>query len=218
MNIEGVEFLDPLELVIKGSGTTVGYACVKCGASFLVRKHSDERIYEDNRKCRQEEAAQHCVKTCPCGKLIEDSYRLRCRACRQQIEVDKERAFFEKSAKLAIEQYDGVLYWEGHTGSLGDDYFSDIDEILDYCEQEGVDVPEYVWTCKPEEMQLDAERVIESAIWNMFEDARDYIPTKHVAALQAYLDVWCKEANVISWSRDRTRSVLLQEDAVVQAG
>lgn len=218
MNVQGIELPNPLELIVRGGDAPVGYACQKCGAAFLVHKHPNPRIYDSNRQHQKNEAAQHCVKECPCGRPIEDSYRLRCRDCRNQMEVDKEKARFEKSTKLAIEQVDGPLYWEGHVGSMGDGYFSDIDELLDYCEQDGVDVPEYVWACEEQKLGINAEHIVENAVSDMGEDAYDSVPEKAVDSLQAYLDVWCAEVGLSSWSPDYSRSVLLQEDAVAQAG
>jgi hypothetical protein len=211
MKLHGLELTDPFELTIKGRDEPIGYACPKCGAVFLVNKSSNERLYESGRKRKQEEAASHCVKDCPCGKPIEDSYRLRCRACRDQMEADRERALFEKSTKLAIEQYDGPLYWEGHCGGMGDGYFGDVDDLLDYCELEGVDVPEYVWACTRHDLRLDADCIVEHAVSDMYEDAYDHVGQKAIDVLQAYLDAWCKEVAIVSWSSDTSRSILLRE-------
>lgn len=212
MNIEGVELPDPLEIIVKGrEDHVVGYACQKCGCVFMVHKRSDPVLYEAGRLHEQKEAAQHCEKTCPCGQPIEDSYRLRCRACRDQLEKDKEKAHYEKSKKLTIEEYDGPVYWEGHIGDMGDGYFSDIDALLDYCEEEGVDVPDYVWACKKNELKLDAEGILENAVSDMYEDAYDSISEDARAQLQAYLNTWCNEQNICSWFDTQEFSIVLRE-------
>jgi hypothetical protein len=203
---------EPLELVVKGrEDSNIGYACPKCGAVFLVHKHADVRLYEAYKKEQQRRAASHCVNACPCGKPIEDSYRLRCRDCMAQMEVEKEKARFEKSAKLTIEQYDGPLYWEDHSASMGDGYFSGLDEVLDYCENEGVDVPEYVWACTRDDFKIDAQQVVEHALSDMYEEAFDSISEKAMQSLQGYLDAWCKETCIVGWSSDHSRAVLLHE-------
>lgn len=207
----GLELPDPFELVVKGSEHLVGYACHKCGAAFLVHKRKDPALYEAERKHQREQAAEHCVKACPCGQLIERSYHLRCNACYAQMEADKEKARFEKAKKLTIEEYDGPVYWDGHSGDIGDGYFSDVEALLDYCEQEGRDVPEYAWACDKEEMKLNADGIVENATSNMFEDAYDHVPNKDIVSLQAYLDVWCKEVGLVTWSDDHGRAVLLRE-------
>jgi hypothetical protein len=132
--------------------------------------------------------------------------------------AEKEQKWFEKSQKLRIEEYDGPVYWDGHAGDIGDGYFSDVDALLDYCEQEGMEVPEYVWACAKTDMRLDAESIVESAVEDMYEDAYDSIPNKAMVSLQAYLDTWAKEVNIVSWHDDHSRAVLLREpDAALAA-
>jgi hypothetical protein len=79
MNVRERELPDPLDLVVKGhADRTIGYACPKCGCVFIVSNRKDEAMREADRKHQQEQAAEHCVKDCVCGKPIEQSYRLRC--------------------------------------------------------------------------------------------------------------------------------------------
>jgi hypothetical protein len=211
MSVLPVVLPKPLELVVKGRADAVGYACPKCGASFLVHNRKNPERYEEERKRQYEESAGHCVKDCPCGKPIEDSYRLRCRGCMDQIEADKEAALFQKSRKLTIEEYDGPLYWEGHSASMGDGYFADIDEVLDYCEQEGADVPEYVWTCVRDDFKIEAETAVSHALSDMYEEAFESISEESLKHLQSYLDAWCKEQCIVGWHSDHSRAVLLHE-------
>lgn len=211
MNCRDREVPDPLALIVKGTDHLIGYACPKCGAVFLVHKRADPKMYEASRQDEQAQAAAHCVKDCVCGKPIGQSYRLRCQECLAQMDADKERKWFEKSQKLRIEEYDGPVYWEGHSGDIGDGYFSDVDALLDYCESEGLEVPEYVWSCEKTDMKLDAHGIVENAVSDMYEDAYDHIPEKAMVSLQAYLDTWCKEVDIVSWHDDHSRSVLLRE-------
>lgn len=213
MSVSPVVLPEPLELVVKGrESSSIGYACLKCGACFLVHnqfKNPDR--YEEARKHEYKNAASHCMKSCPCGQPIEDSYRLRCRKCMALIEADKEIALFKKAQKLTIEQYDGPLYWEGHAASMGDGYFSGLDEVLDYCENEGIDVPEYVWACTRDDFKIEAETAVSHALSDMYEEAFDSISEKAMQSLQGYLDAWCKETAIVGWSSDHSRAVLLHE-------
>jgi hypothetical protein len=207
MICQGRELPDPFDLVVKGHDEPVGYACPKCGAVFIVHNRKDEKLREADRKHQQEQAAVHCVKLCVCGQPTDGFCYLRCSACRAQMEADKEQARFEKAKKLTIEEYDGPVYWEGHSGTLGDGYFADVEDLLDHCEQEGMDPPDYVWTCDKDEMTLDAESIVEHAV----EDMYDSIPAKAIVSLQAYLDTWCKEVNIAGWSNNTANVVLLRE-------
>lgn len=201
---------EPLEVVIKGREEPVAYACSRCGILRLL----NESDTAEERAAKREEAAEHCMKVCVCGGQLDYCYRLRCKDCRAKAEVEKEHKRFDKAEKLALEEYpDEPVFWEGHTGGMGDGYFSGIDEVMDLCEEEGLEVPEYVWACKSKEFKLDADRILESAVENqeMYEDAGDDIPDDARGRLQAYLDVWAKEIGLRSWSPDHTRAVLLRD-------
>lgn len=201
---------DPLEVVIRGRDAPVAYACPKCGILQLLAKNDSAEEVERKRN----EAAAHCMKVCVCGNTLDYHYYLRCKECRDKAEREKERKKFEKAEKLALEQYsDDPVYWEGHEGGLGDGYFSSVDEVLDYCEQEGRAVPEYVWACASRDFTLDGDSIIERELekQEMYDDAGDDIGDEARTRLQAYLDVWTKEVNLHSWSPDYKRAVLLRE-------
>lgn len=199
----------PLEVVIRGREEPVAYACPKCGMLFVLARS----LSAEARAEKYEEAVRHCVTTCACGKPLERCYRLNCRDCQLEKERQKERARFEKAEKVDYEKYpEDMLYWEGHVGDCGDGYFSDLDSLLDYCEQEGLDIPEYVWACTPHEFTLDAGRVLEREIerQQLYEDAFDDIPEDAKKRLQEYLSVWARELNMRGWNVDYGRAVVLR--------
>jgi hypothetical protein len=200
---------EPLEVVIKGREDPVAYACSRCGILRLL----NESDTAEERAAKREEAAEHCMKVCVCGGTLDYCYRLRCKNCRDKADAEKERKRFDKAEKLSLEEYaDDPVFWEGHTGGYGEGYFSGVDELLDYCETEGVDVPAYVWACKSKALSLDGDSILESALdgQEMYEDAGDDIPQDARDRLQAYLDVWTKEVGLRSWSPDYMRAVLLR--------
>ena len=200
----------PLEIVIRGreSEDPVAYACPTCGMLFVVPGKQPELREE-----KMSEASTHCVKHCICGKPLDYHYHLRCKDCRAQMEKDKEKARFAKAERVSIENYEGPVYWEGHAGGLGDGYFGGIDEVIDYCEDDGHTVPEYVWACTPHPFTLSGEALIERELeqQEMYEDAGEGIPDDARQRLQAYLDVWCKEQNITGWQYDYTRAVILRD-------
>jgi hypothetical protein len=204
---------EPLELVIKGrDDDPVAYACPKCGMLFLLKKDIDE----GEREHLAGQASAHCVKQCACGNALDHHYQLRCKECREKAEKEKERARFEKAERLAIEAWtDTPVYWEGHIGGLGDGFFSNIDEVIDYCAEEGLELPEYVWTCSSHEFKLDAGRFIEQELerQEMYDDASEDISEEALTRLQAYMDVWSKEQHLTGWQPDHARAVLLRAEA-----
>lgn len=203
---------DPKELVFRGSDPPVAFACPKCGLLFILNKNEHPEDIEYKKK----QAAAHCVKNCICGKPLDYHYYLRCKECRELLDKAKERKRFEEAQKLSIEDYpEHPVYWEGHRGDMGGEdsaYFSGIDAVLDYCENEGVDIPEYVWACSRKDLHLDAETILQDALERHSMDPENVdIPTKpHGERLQAFLDAWVKELDIHAWFQDKTRAVLLR--------
>src|SRR6185369_10937636 len=86
---------------------------------------------------RTEGGAVECCaprKCSECGKEV-DRYWTVCESCRNERDARAERERFEKANKLTD--------WDGWV-SLGDRYFESVDELLEYCESEGIAEPEYV--------------------------------------------------------------------------
>lgn len=101
------------------------YICEKCGKAY-------RSAYVADMCCKQ----YHCEV---CGVETE-RYMLMCPSC-------YEKAIFEKARKLTLDEYEREF--PGHMLYWGDSYYADIDELLDYCEGNDCDVPEYVFgTCK----------------------------------------------------------------------
>ena len=201
---------EPLELVFRGSSTgpAAAFACPTCGTLFIpnAKNPAEER---------KREAAEHCMKTCECGKPITVSYRLLCTECSDRKAAEKEKTRFAKATKLLYEQYEGPVYWEGHEGGLGDGYFCGVDEILDYCATEDVKIPEYVWACSAHEFRLDGERFIENELerQEMYDEAGEGISDDSRKQLQDFLDVWSKAQDIVGYKYDYTRAVLVPKEA-----
>lgn len=202
----------PHELVIRGKENTVAYACLKCGQLFIFGK--EESV--ESRHQKRDEAATHCVKQCICGKPLDFHYWLRCADCRIALDAAKEKAYFDKATKLSIEEYpDNPVFWEEHGGDMGcDGYFSNVDTLLDFAEDRGIDLPEYVWACTRHDLKLDAEGILQSALEQQDMDPDNVdIPTSKGMQLQAFLDAWTKELGAHAWFQDCLRAVILREGA-----
>lgn len=200
----------PKELVIKETGALVAYACQKCGLMFIL--HPNEAVEDREEKKRQ--AAAHCVKTCVCGKPLDYHYYLRCKDCRTELAAAREKARFEEAEKLSIESYpDHPVYWEKGTGDMnGEGYFSSVDALLDYCEVEGLDLPEYVWSCTRKDLRLCAHDILIDALerHNMDTDGT-HIPAEAENTMQSFFDAWLKEQGIHAWFTDYSRAVVLRE-------
>jgi len=203
------EPLKPLEIAVRGEDRLVGYACAKCGVLFTLAQDADD----GNQKFQYAAAQEHCNRVCSCGAPLEQYYRLQCDKCSHQKVEDREQARFEKAIKLEIKDYDGPVFW-------GDEYFNSMEDLLDRAECDGLDLPKYVWATIPHQLTLDASDIIHQEIeqQEMHEDAVDWIDGKDVERLQAFLDVWCKEVNLVSYMEDNTRAVLIRPEDVAEAG
>lgn len=204
----------PCEIVIKETGTLVAYACPgkKCGQLFLF----SSRDTEEDKKRKHDEASTHCVKTCSCGRPIDYHYRLKCAHCRAEQEREKEQRAFDRAAKVSIDDYpDHPIFWEGRSGDMGGDgYFSGIDALCDYCEQEGIELPSYVWACERREFKISAHDLIERELERQDIDPEATVLSESAyAELQQHLNTWIagNAGKLHGWFQDMSRAVILRE-------
>jgi hypothetical protein len=197
---------EPLEIVVKAEDRLVGYACGECGALFLLQKNDKT---EKDQAYWKNEALAHCARNCACGNPLGKYYRLVCNDCQAKKDEEREAARFEKAHKIEIGDYDGPVFY-------GDEYFSDIDSLLDHFESEGLELPLYVWATTPQKFELKADDIVvrELEKQNMHEDANNHISEKAIISLRAYLEAWSKEVDLVSYFEDNSRAVLLRPDDV----
>lgn len=108
------------------------YICEKCNKVYLNQMAAD--------MCCKE---YHCDM---CGVKTRQ-YELRCPTCHEKV-------LFEKATKYTPEAYNvafpgHMLYWNDH-------YYSDIEELIEDCDYNGCDVPEYVYGTSKMFMRIDA--------------------------------------------------------------
>jgi len=193
---------EPLELVVKGrEDTLVALACPECGTVFPL----DARERVGLGCC-------HARKyVCECGAECDSPYNA-CPLCRHNRKVKQEQEQFEKAEKLALEKYDGPVFWadeeglpEG-SGDCGEGYFSDVSALLDYCEDECLDVPKYVYCTSKQEMSIDAQDIIENALSAFCESAHERVDADW---LQKLIDWWVANQKLESFEQDTGRVVLI---------
>ncbi len=128
-----------------------------------------------------------------------DNYWLKCSDCR-----DVEREAKRAVNSVEIEDYDGAIYDDGT-----DKYFFDVEEFLDHlaCTKDDVEeFPEYVYACNESGFgSLDAGRVIESRLCEMFEDAEDHVID--LEGLQKSLDEWTAKQTMKCYEVDFARRI-----------
>jgi len=203
----------PKEIVVRSTDALVAYACPNpnCGMLFLFRKDDTE---EDKRR-KRDEAAAHCVKVCACGKPLDYHYFLRCEACRAEKEARREKLAFDNAQKVSIDDYpeNSPVFWEGGCGDMeGDGYFSSLSALLDYCEDEGKELPTYVWACRRHDFTLDAAGVVQANLAAQdIDPAGVRLTDSDFDALQKVLNDWIEKQGpkLQAWFQDTNRAVVL---------
>ena len=209
MNAQSMQ--EPYEVVLrKVPDKPIAFACGKCGILFTAAVFGGG---DGGLIAAEQLAKEHCEpKLCTCGKECKKHYTI-CQECSDRKQVEKEAAAFEKAKKVSIEEYEGqAVYWEdGPPGSsCGDGYYSGIDELLDLCEDEGFDLPKYVWATTPVDLHIRAASILENALSEHYEDAYDDLGDKAETELQKLLDEWCAKQKIRSWEKDYGVAVLIQ--------
>lgn len=113
---------------------------------------------------------------------------------------------FEKAEKIQAKDYKGWVFWEDHGDNEG--FFSSVAELRTYCNDVGVEPPPYVYACKAMLLSMNAEWIIEDALEEHHENARDSISKEAEDELQSLLNAWCAKQTVRTWFQDTTRVVL----------
>ena len=111
--------------------------------------------------------------------------------CRAIRDAENEEKVLSKAIKAEYKdvplEYKEMLYSESYGYNEG--YFTDIDEFIEYCEDNDIEVPKYVWSTTKTELSIDAGYIIEYACDELHEDAYQNITNEN--ELQEFLDAWC---------------------------
>lgn len=70
-------------------------------------------------------------------------------------------------------------------------YFVEFDDLIEYCEREGIEIPKHVWSTTKTSLTINAEFIVENACEELWEGAYDNID--NIEELQELLDNWCGE-------------------------
>lgn len=194
------------------SGNARAWACGACGLIVC-----DEGI-----------AARCCVCT-RCGhQLSRDRYRVgtehsECNAARWKGITVRERQRYmgldtapttsrdEAVVRLTEAAYDGPVFWSDRGPQDG--YFASTGDLRAWATDHGEALPAWVYACTTRGLSLDAEAVLEAALDDMDESARESIGDVDVALLQSTLNEWIDDLDVPeTWDMDHTRIVVLDRE------
>lgn len=180
--------LEPRALLDAETGKPVGYYCPQC------KRYSVER-----------EGATSCCSDPICHVCGGPSERRHwaCGECQRKAEEERAAKRLAEARVIDESEYDGhMLYSEDH-----DAYYPDVATYLDH----EYDEPEsHLWACREESLSLGAESIIENALTEHHEDARDELRDGAEADLQAMLDAWCAKQHVRTYFPDYSVAVRVE--------
>lgn len=121
--------------------------------------------------------------------------------CRNHWEAERENRLLSKAIITSYDdvpnEYKEMMYSDSYPYNEG--CFTDIEELIEYCNDEDIPLPEYVWSTQKIPLSIDASSIIESACEELHEDAYENITDED--ELQELLDNWCdKQSGVDSYS------------------
>lgn len=177
------------------------YKCGNCGAAFVSKEKAED--------CCKPKICEDCGREIP-----RKSYYVVCDECREKRELQREKDRYNKATKCSYDECPDdekiMMYSESYGSNEG--YFTDISELIDYCEAEDIPVPEYCWSTTQIDMSMDGDSLIESACEELFEDASDRIDSEDRKGLQDFLDKWCeKQSGTSTYSVDYKYAVKVEK-------
>jgi len=134
--------------------------------------------------------------------------------CREKSEQEAENKRYVKAVKCShVECPDDkkeMMYSESY--GYNDGYFTDFDDLIEYCESEDIPVPDYCWSTTQIDMSMDADSLIDSAYKELYEDAEDNISDEDRKELQNFLDKWCeKQSSISAYSVDYKYAIKVEK-------
>lgn len=188
------------ELVFRGEDKTALYACGECGKVFSPKAYITK---DDVSRSTARRAAEECCapRHCACGEQIE-KYLTACHRCR-------ERSKLRKAQVIDASGYTGPVYAE-HSGSWGEGYSADVDDLIEWCDSCGKETPAYCHPCTSMPLCLNADSILEMAVDDMHEDAVDQIEAAD--ELVQFIERWNAKQTCIAYFADTKRVIVLDQE------
>ena len=106
---------------------------------------------------------------------------------------------------------DSIEFMYSDSYGYNEGFFNEIEELEDYCYDEDIAMPKYVWCTKPIRFSLDGWDLVERALEDSYEDASDNVDGDELKELQNACDKFCKNHKgfLDSYDIDYRKCVLL---------
>lgn len=139
-----------------------------------------------------------------CNKEL-DNYHTRCKECREKVN-------FEKAEKIPLYNYSGHYYSDYYGYNKG--FFKNINDLIEYCEDENIVIPKYVWACDELPVTINADDILYHACQEAYEGAIDNL--KMVDELNQFCNEF-NEANnhIITYYANYEIAILLENKEII---
>jgi hypothetical protein len=195
-----VKDLEPIPLHGHNGPEPVAFLCGRCKTTAGV--FSAHALGVDGAR---KAADGHCYRECD---ICKSPLKLG-QSCDTCADARRERWLaeaWEKAKKISYREYEhGYL----SAPDARDELFVCLNDLLEYCHDEDIDVPERIFGCERIVLRLDAQIILENALEEHHEDAMDDISPSMESDLQAFLDDWSKKANVVTFVEDRSLGIII---------
>ena len=177
--------------------------CPKCkGLRFYYVEENGKSYIETCKECHT--GKLYICKYCQKGNTSD---YCNCKKAREERTIKRDISHYEKAEKLFPIQYDGWVYAEGLGYNEG--YFESVGDLIEYCEDECISVPDWVYCCTEMNHALNIDSAIDSMLDEAHEDARDHL--KDEKELYDFIEKWNARQNIISYYPDYKRVVVLSD-------
>lgn len=169
--------------------------CDKCGGTgWLYIENESEKYIERCTVCDN-----GIIHICPkCGNVIGKSTWCNNKRCIDIRNEESELALYEKANKYTLDnvpkEFCEYFYSEHYECDEG--YFFDIDSLEDYCKDNDVDMPKFIWGTAKKKLFIDADDVVSNALEEWYEDAFNRVNDDELSKLQVALNNFCKNCGV----------------------
>lgn len=188
--------------------------CDICGGTGWMQDDNETKII----KCTCNNGTWDVCEYC--GKPLKYPYTSRCDCeeyeLNEEIKRNKRHEEYESNlfnkakVKTTISEANKsqveMLYSDVYPYNEG--YFTDIEELEEWCDDNEVEMPKYVWGTYKTKISIDGESVVESVCDELHEDA--FSNVTNLDELQEFLDKWCdKQTGTNTYNVDYDYVVLL---------
>lgn len=188
--------MNPVYLVQEPGGERVAVACGTCGNLWSLRASAAETFATT---CCDREAQR---------RVSDASY-----AASKAARAARELTLLAEAARVPEADYQGgMIFWDGTREKDG--YFSDPDDLEEWCYDNGEALPAEVWGCTKRAFRLpSAEDLVEQeAQQDHHDDVTDNLTD--TADLQRALDAWNARQTAATYYPDYTVRVVLAPERV----